>query len=272
MQNELLKLGRSGCKFSVDGNTIVKYSPNIDYNKRLYQQYIKQQNFTSQYFNTPEIYQFLDTNTLHSFSMEYIYGTTFYEFCLYSSFNQIISFVDTLINFIQDNLNNSFVTVIDCETYRDKINQLGAADKFDLKDYYIFLLNNLNFIEEIPIGSNHGDLTMSNMIFTDQYYVVDFLDNLFDTPLFDLVKIRQDSKHKLYFIFIDKYNTKVDLCLQYIDSSIDKVFKDIIESNLFIFLSILNLLRILPYLTKRSEQQVVIQELKTYAHYTTSSR
>ena len=91
------------------------------------------------------------------------------------------------------------------------------------------------------------------MIFSDSYYLVDFLDNIFDTPINDIVKLRQDSKHKFYFTISKKFNIKVDSVLDKIDKEVNLNFKDIIESDEFRYLSVLNLARILPVVNPKKK-------------------
>ena len=46
----------------------------------------------------------------------------------------------------------------------------------------------------IPVGTCHGDLTFSNILFNgNNYYLIDFLDSFIESPLLDIVKLRQDT-------------------------------------------------------------------------------
>ncbi len=48
----------------------------------------------------------------------------------------------------------------------------------------------------MPVGICHGDLTFSNMLFNgNNYYLIDFLDSFVESPLLDIVKLRQDSAY-----------------------------------------------------------------------------
>lgn len=273
MNNNFSKFGRSGCSFRLDENGIIlrKISSGLDYNSRLYSQYLKQCNFeNNNNFSTPRQYVFDKTNELHYFDMEYIYGKTFNSFCLESNVSEILSFCDNLQNFLSNNIKKSILTEINFEKLEKKLIYLSSVLDVDLKIYINFLLNNK--IETLLIGESHGDLTMSNIIFSEKHYLIDFLDNPYETPLNDLVKIKQDTEHNFYFQLIGKTDTKVKICLDYIDNQLNKNFYEIIHSHEFIWLSIFNLLRMLPYLKNNNETKAVLKNLKKYEHYITCSR
>lgn len=271
MKENFLKFGRSGCKFYLEENRLIKISSAIEYNGRLYSQYLKQSKFESNNkFSTPSTYIFDTNRDLHSFSMDYIHGKTFENFCIDSNIHEIKVFSESLKLFIRENFKNSVLTEINFEVLKTKLNDLKNKLESSCHLYIDYLLNNI--ITRIPIGKNHGDLTMSNIIFSDRYYLIDFLDNSFETPINDLVKIKQDSEHNFYFDLINCYNTKVKICLDYINKEIDSEFYDIINSKEFVWFSIFNLIRILPYLKKDSEKKSVLKNLKKYECHFTSSR
>ena len=271
MNDNFLKFGRSGCTFYLDANDIIlrKISSDSEYNNRLYSQYLKQSKFdSSNNFSTPMPYEFNKNENLHYFDMEYIHGKTFNNFCLDSNIDEMLAFSNNLKNFISENLKNSIPTEINFYKLESKLNNLskllGGVEK-----YTNFLLNNP--IEILSIGKNHGDLTMSNIMFSDKYYLIDFLDNPYESPLNDLVKIKQDTEHNFYFNLLGKVDTKVKVCLDYIDNELNNKFENIIESHQFIWLSIFNLLRVLPYLKSKNETESILKSLKKYECYITGS-
>jgi hypothetical protein len=273
MNDNFSKFGRSGCTFYLDESGIVlrKVSSDPEYNSRLYSQYIKQSRFESiSNFTTPKPYNFEKSNKLHYFDMEYIHGRTFNTFCIDSSVDDIVGFSEDLKKYLSYNFKNSITTDIDFLKLKHKLEHLNSAVGEEVKVYVKYLVNNP--IQTLPIGKSHGDLTMSNIMFSDKYYLIDFLDNPYETPLNDLVKLKQDTEHNFYFNLVGKVDTKVKVCLDYLDSQLNKEFSDIITSHEFIWLSIFNLLRVLPYLKSKKEIHSIIKSLKKYEHYTTSSR
>lgn len=273
IDNQFAKFGRSGCKLELKFNGLIvsKKSSSISYNNRLYSQYIKQKNFLSdEYFLTPNVYEFDDMNQLHSFDMQYIYGKSFEQYCIDSNVNEINIFSNALIKFVKNNLEKSIRTKINFAPLEQKILSLRSILDPSLHRYIDFLLRKK--IEYMPVGPNHGDLTMSNIIFSNKYYLIDFLDNIYETPLNDLVKIRQDTEHKFYINLLNSDNSKVETCLNYIDEQIKINFSEIITTLEYIWLSIFSLLRVLPYLKNEREKQTIINGIKKYEYYITSSR
>ena len=118
---------------------------------------------------------------------------------------------------------------------------------------------------QIPLGKCHGDLTFSNILFTDRKIIlIDFLDNFIETPLQDIVKLRQDTKHLWSLrLYKKKYDgTKIEILLNYLDNLIDKHFSkyEFYRKYYFIFQKI-NLLRILPYAKDKQTFQYVANEI-----------
>lgn len=116
---------------------------------------------------------------------------------------------------------------------------------------------------ELPVDRCHGDLTFSNILFLGQKIVlIDFLDNFIETPLQDIVKLRQDTKH---FWSLNLYNGEMDfikikMIFEFLDRAIDVHFKkySFYEKYYKIFQKI-NMLRILPY---AKEEKIVYYLLK----------
>jgi hypothetical protein len=273
MKDQFTKFGRSGCRLQLnpEGLLIRKTSSSVSYNSRLYTQYIKQKAFIpTENFVAPIVDDFNKNGDLHFFDMEYIYGKSFDQFCIDSNVKEIQCFANCLVSFIKNNLQKSIWTNIDFSFLEKKLLLLKAALEPSFHGYVDFLLNNK--VLALPIGFSHGDLTMSNMIFSNKYYVLDFLDNIFETPLNDIIKVRQDTQHKFYLNFLEKNNTKIETCLDYIDSQIELEFKELVATNEYVWLSIFSLLRVLPYLKQENERLSIQNGLKKYEHFIASSR
>lgn len=272
MNDNFSKFGRSGCTFYLDDSGIIlrKISSDSEYNDRLYSQYLKQSKFeNSNNFSTPIPYEFNKDEKLHHFDMEYIHGKTFNNFCLDSNVDEILGFSNNLNDFLFNNLKSSILTEINFIKLENKLNSLSKLLGMGVEKYINFLLTNP--IETLPVGKNHGDLTMSNIMFSDKYYLIDFLDNPYETPLNDLIKIKQDTEHNFYFNLLGRVDTKVKVCLDYIDTQLNKQFENTINSHEFVWLSIFNLLRVLPYLKSKGEIESILKSLKKYERYITRS-
>ncbi|GEM78164.1 phosphotransferase [Vibrio superstes] len=110
-----------------------------------------------------------------------------------------------------------------------------------------------NFI--FPMGDCHGDLTLSNIKVTqdNKLFLFDFLEGFIETPLQDVVKLKQDFDYGWSF-----RHEKKNLALKgkmfcesaYPDmiSTISRLYKSEVE-----LLELINLLRIAPYIKSTDE-------------------
>lgn len=222
--------GHSKYNLTKEENVVVKSSTDID--DRLVLSAKKQQNFKSSFFKTPDVLGI--TNS--SFSMEYIEGKSFKEYFLLATKNDL----DFLIKSLKGYFDETIVGKIDVSTdiLKNKINSLNIGKNF------VSLLDKKNTIPML-VGKCHGDMTLSNMIFGKDIYLIDFLDSYIESPTMDLVKLRQDTHlhWSLNLIESPRDLTKLKLGLKYIDEWIRDEYL-IEEYNL---LQIINLLRIYPY-------------------------
>ena len=102
-------------------------------------------------------------------------------------------------------------------------------------------------------GKCHGDFTLSNMLFSKNGEIVtfDLLDSFIESPIIDLVKLRQDTKYH-WSLFIENNQlankVKIKQVLAYIDYKIMQTFaNDICLKNWEKYLTVFNFARILPY-------------------------
>jgi thiamine kinase-like enzyme len=104
----------------------------------------------------------------------------------------------------------------------------------------------------MPVGMCHGDLTFSNILFNgNNYYLIDFLDSFIESPLLDIVKIRQDTAYLWSTLMYHKPFDKVRLSIisEKIDTAIDEYFTGKYEwyRKYYMPLQLMNFLRILQY-------------------------
>jgi hypothetical protein len=117
-------------------------------------------------------------------------------------------------------------------------------------------------MQDVPIGPCHGDFTFTNMLQNESGIVLfDFLDNIFDSVLFDMVKLRQDTKNRWANIVLAKP----------VDHAVLKRVDEAIVAELrwyecyrrySLALLRLNLLRILPYCKTKDVAEHVLKELE----------
>lgn len=222
--------GHSNYKLSFIDGWVKKYSNQSD--ERLVKSALKQSKFKSNYFKTPEI---KDINE-DSFLMKYIVGKSFSEFFNQASKNDL----DLLIEKLDGYFSETIVGEVDIpiSIFKNKLNELPNGNEL------LPILSNKESIK-IKVGNCHGDMTLSNMIFANDFYLIDFLDSYIESPTMDLIKLRQDTHlyWSLNMVDTPKDLTKIKLGLKYIDNWITNSY-DIEDYEL---LQVINLLRIYPY-------------------------
>ncbi len=206
--------GHSGCQIDIvnggDSLFINKSTRDKNYIPRLYKQALKQCNASKiayQHIRVPKIYGIERMDEYLNIKMEYIYSKNYVDYFEDAGFDQISYFIKALKIFIDSEIENSKMTPINKNVVINKYNDVGdkvAKNDFISKDTDIKIIlekssivfNELDEEINIPVGQCHGDLTFSNILFNgNNYYLIDFLDSFLESPLLDLVKIRQDSNY-----------------------------------------------------------------------------
>lgn len=110
----------------------------------------------------------------------------------------------------------------------------------------------------IPIGKCHGDLTLSNMILTqdNKMYLFDFLESFIESPLQDISKIIQDMRHGWSFRH-ERAGIKLkgQLFCEAAFPDYIEVIERIYEKELKVF-SIMTILRIAPYIKNEDRETI----------------
>ncbi len=272
--------GHSGYSIDIirEGVNLYVYKRCNDSDKaaRLLRQAEKQEQATRhQYsgFQTPHILSSELDGNICSIKMPYIYSRNFMEYFESAGFEQIDYFIHTLILFIEEELTLSPLQSINADVINNKffsVEQTIDANPHILKDEKMasIMAQSKRLLTEIkewklPIGVCHGDLTFSNILFTaNTYYLIDFLDSFIESPLMDVVKLRQDSAHiwsaKMYAKPYDPIRLRI-ICDK-IDSELDAYFQQYDWYKAYYLpLQILNLLRVLQY----AKDESVITDLQT---------
>jgi hypothetical protein len=249
-----LNYGLSGCKLEFLNETMIrKWSSSNQYNYRLYEQAIKQEIKSTKTYNTfavPKI-QNISKHELYFFDMEYIpsksFNDYFYEISPIS-INKFMNFIDEYF---------SSITIIGKYSEDELKNVLyKKLNSFNNTKYINFIKYLQNYIKKIKFNNLykeacHGDLTMSNILFTDEkYYLIDFLDSYLESSIIDLVKLKQDLYHHWLLKINQVNNIKAYQISTHIWNLIQLKYSYIINTELFNILEIINWLRIEPYLTE----------------------
>lgn len=268
----------------INGNYYILKSSNAENSLRLEKQIKKQKMLFDNNFlincNIPEIYKKEKDNDRIIFRMEYVKNSI-----------NMIDFLSRDNNIKVDWLLNNITTIIDsyinkCESkkinitiLKDKItniiqnisNNLVCKSKMNqIKKYLKYINTNIHTINNVyfPVGICHGDMTFSNILIDTnnmELYLIDFLDSFIESPLFDIIKIRQDTCFNWTINMCDFYfdKNKTLLTLNYIDYKIDKYFcKYVWYKKMYKYFQILNILRIIQYCKNNKLRDVLIRYLE----------
>ncbi|EAL1800954.1 hypothetical protein ACAL30_000989 [Campylobacter jejuni] len=279
MQEEIAIKGNSGCFFDVSDGEIFKYTTDIKYVGRLKLQCAKQKFFSNLLtedlnIKIPNILgEGVYLKNGYGFNMQYCYADNFITFFENFDMQSILSKIDIVLRFIDNNINNCEMVYLDKNIIKNKLESLYKIffTLSDLKQHVncinnilnneLYLFDNFKF----PVGLCHGDLTFSNILFQRQNIVlIDFLDNFIETPLQDMVKLRQDTKHKwsLNMIQTDCDEIKIKIILNYLDEYIHQHFlKYQFYQYFYNIFQKINLLRILPYTKNNVIINYIINEI-----------
>ncbi len=278
--NDDFQRGLSGCKieFDSDLNVIKKISSSTSYNYRLANQVKKQilfSNFSIDGIGTPKVLSYSESELFH-FEMDYISGQNPYNMFISGSKYDIDTFLKSIINYF--NFTLSLKREQDIKEFKIKTKQKlhSLLENSSYKEFIKFLIvktddsTSSSFIKSFC----HGDLTISNIIHNNnKLFLIDFLDSFLDSPIIDLVKLKQDLFYNWSLINLEKF-TKEDLyranqVSKFIWNTISKLYKNIIENPEFDIIESINFLRIEPYISSEMKVSldIIIKSLKLYEEF-----
>ena len=280
--------GHSGCNIDIieDGDNLFVKKSTIDpkYLNRLGLQAKKQKDdecFTDSIIN-PHIHKVERTENECYILMDYIYANNFIDYFEKASPQDINHFIDNFIKYIHNEIDKCEIKKISKNVFIDKFNSVvknceknellkgNMRVKSILKDCEN-VFTNLPEEIELPIGICHGDLTFSNILFaSNKFYFIDYLDSFIETPIQDIVKLRQDTK---YFWSTMMYKKKYDvvrlnIIFNYIDDKISEHFGNFeYYYRNYDRLQLMNILRILPYVKEEKVRDFVLNILTALPKY-----
>lgn len=272
--------GHSGCDIVIvhEDNElhIHKSTHDAGYVPRLVNQANKQiaaSKIQYQNIRVPKVFEVVQTDTDATIKMEYIYSKNFVEYFENAGFEQIKYLIGAIKYFIDLEIDASTMQTVSASVLTDKMADVACKVERNkhLKDDVVAqeLVRQSQEIMDgvgdmmMPVGTCHGDLTFSNILFNgNNYYLIDFLDSFIESPLLDIVKIRQDTAYLWSTLMYHKPFDKVRLSIvsEKIDTAIDEYFTGKYKwyRDYYMPLQLMNFLRILQY----AHDDKVIEYLK----------
>jgi len=217
-----------------------------------------QKNFQSDKVRTPEIFRTAKTSGGFHADMEFIAAKDFIQFLSEADRAALDGFLKTAIDFIRGNLKLCKSADV-CEQVKMKLVEL---EKKNVPAIYIKAARKLCVAPvRVPVGPCHGDLTLSNILFKGEHlYLLDFLDCYVESPLQDIVKLRQDTRFgwSLQLYQADFNRAKIQITLHYLDRKIEAAFQsDEWHGRHYELFQLMNLMRVLPYCTEATTAALI---------------
>ena len=232
--------GHSGCDIAIvyEDNElhIHKSTHDAGYVPRLVNQANKQiaaSNREYQNIRVPKVFAVEQTDSDAVIKMEYIYSKNYVEYFENAGFEQIKYLIGAIEYFIDLEINASTMQTVPSHILTDKMADVArkVANNAHLKD-------DREALEHILFNGNN-------------YYLIDFLDSFIESPLLDIVKIRQDTAYLWSTLMYNKPFDKVRLSIvsEKIDKAIDEYFTSRYQwyRQYYMPLQLMNFLRILQY-------------------------
>jgi hypothetical protein len=267
--------GHSGCKFifNEEDGTVIKSTEDSKYPPDRFERQIeKQQQFYQDHLGdgpvkTPFVFGLFDCHHHCSAVMELVYGLDPIEFLQIASDIECLRFFKKIAGIVNEYLSDSEYKEIDFNIVAKKY--FSVCNKLPMDQVQWLDIHWLEFAKErspivLPVGPCHGDLTLSNMILDESHIVLlDFMETFLDTPLQDIVKLRQDTKHG-WTVFrypghiknMEKLKSRLFALDQYLILEWPRMHDW--QYDLFQFL---NLARILPYAKEQKTIDWVFEQI-----------
>lgn len=276
--------GHSGCQIDVvrEGKDLFVYKSSRDpkYLKRLVLQAEKQKDASlprMQHIRVPEVHSIERTPEYVSVKMDYVYSRNFVEYFEQAGFEQVEYLIEALKNYIAYEVDNSLMQEVELSLIADKFadvkeKTLGNPHLKGDKEIESILEESEKVFAamkkiEIPVGTCHGDLTFSNILFNgNNYFLIDFLDSFIESPLMDIVKLRQDTAwHWSPLMYVNDYDAiRMKIAFGRIDRELHRHFSETYSwyREYYHPFQLMNFLRILQYAHEPKVIDYLKQSLK----------
>lgn len=264
-----INIGLSGSKLEILPEGLIrKYSPGDYFNDRFKLQIDKQIAFSKNNHNnlfTPDIVHYND----EYFDMQYILGESYNEFFSKCNKQDLDNIVNICSNYFNKILSSS-------EKYTDENIKYLLIDKFNrlkkestYSKYIDFIIQEINSSQfhDIPKTTCHGDFTVANMIFfKGKICCIDFLDSYIETVIVDMVKLKQDIYYE-WILNINEGNLRIRQGFNYLWNKLYSKFKQYYNLEFTNFITILNWLRIEPYIKTDKQKRVLNSNIISSKYY-----
>lgn len=257
--------GHSGCSINIKDGLLVKSTKDTDYPKdRLVAQIEKQKLFyeiiSDKQLLVPRVVK-EDFSGGYSVYMQYFRCSNIVQYLHRAGKSDLDALAKSLCDLVDFCINKCALVTVDKHLLINKFRSIqtpsGMTEKFE------------SYLDDeitIPIGICHGDLTLSNVLIkpeSNNFVIIDFLDSFIESPIVDIAKIRQDTKHGWSsFIYPEQHDKiKTTLSLEYLDNKFVEHFKKYEFYKHYELFQFMNLVRILPYSKQTKTSNFLMEQI-----------
>ena len=257
--------GHSGCNISIKDGLLAKSTKDTDYpSDRLVAQIEKQKLFyeiiSDKQLLVPRVVK-EDFSGGYSVYMQYFRCNNIVQYLHRAGKSDLDALAKSLCDLVDFCIDRCELVTVDKRLLINKFHSIqtpvGMTEKFES-----YLHDDIT----IPVGICHGDLTLSNVLIkpeSNNFVIIDFLDSFVESPIVDIAKIRQDTKHGWSsFIYPEQHDKiKTILSLEYLDNKFVQHFKKYDFYKHYEFFQFMNLVRILPYAKQTETSNFLMEQI-----------
>ena len=241
--------------------------------QKIFDELIRKDKSLRHLFHVPTIRSTSTIKESFSFDMEYCHGDNVIDLFEKRGVNKIQRICDSIFyyldwEFSHSKLSNDWYapTIRKVEELKMQIDpNIFDINSLDTLIDLLVLNKNINIHE----GLCHGDLTFSNMLFTDKVVLFDFLPVYFETPYQDIAKLLQEVELKWTYLIAHniKDRAKIKIAYVFLKKQINEIIKELVKrykinyTMVLIFYTIA-IIRILPYVDSSDIIALIDEENK----------
>lgn len=273
-------VGYSGCPLFLcrhrAGYFVRKYSKSRDFNPRLIRQMEKQEYLfhrdkRSDYL-VPRVLRAGNERGLFFFDMEYIAGENVFHYAQHRSYADIDRIMRNIFNVVVDFSREKVSGRSNIyEGTRQKVESILASVKLGSRIQENILAKIKGFSHlEFPGSLCHGDFTLENIIVgrNGSIYLIDMLDNYYDSYWFDLGKLHQDFEMNgsLNSVFgLSKPFSKIKFMCEKLTAFCAEFAPDYLKAHHLVMMLVF--LRILPYAKDEGKFNRILERVLFHVKY-----
>lgn len=265
----MLVKGNSGFGIELLDELTIRKSSSGKAGERLKRQIEKQVSFHErsqhEWVRTPKVFRTSASAGAFYADMEYVVAEDFVQFLSEADRRALDTLSSVLVDFISDNL----ASCRDADVSNEIKLKLHDLSERGVPAVYVKAAEQrCTGPIHVPVGTCHGDLTLSNILFKGRtLYLLDFLDCYVESPLQDVVKVRQDTH---FFWSLQLYQAefnwpRIQISLRYLDQKIDAAFRphEWYRRHYELF-QFINLMRVLPYCSEEKTTRLITAGLDRF--------